>query len=78
MQQTAAPARQRLSGFIRKIKSSKGFGFVKTDGGLDVFIHIKQVKPKEKFQVGAIVEFTLVPAEAAGKLPRAVEVKVLS
>lgn len=65
------------SGTIKKLVQDKGFGFISTTDGTDVFFHCSTV-PEQQFdtlEVGQQVEFTLDnQGNGKGKGPRAASV----
>lgn len=60
-------------GTIKKLVNDKGFGFIKQQGGQDVFFHTSVVEGAQfdDLREGQEVEFTLDPAGNKGKGPKA-------
>lgn len=81
MQKAVATETARLRGYFRKVipavKNKGGYGFIRTDDGLEAFTNIVDIDKREAFRAGTFVEFTLIENTAKGELPRAVRVKVL-
>jgi len=48
-----------FSGTVKSYQSDKGFGFVTTDDGLDIFVHAKACTDGKTLQVGDKVQFDL-------------------
>ena len=64
-------------GKIKKIVSDRGFGFIQSEDGSDVFFHCSTVSNRqfENLAEGQRVEYTLDPSTARGsKGPRATSV----
>jgi cold shock protein len=63
------------AGTIKKIVQDKGFGFISTNEGTDVFFHHTTVANQQfdSLEVGQSVEFTL-DSQGGGKGPRAATV----
>ena len=64
-----------MVGRVRKVVSSKGYGFILTDAEKQYFFHIANTKDRKMPNVGAVVRFRAVPQEIEGKKDRAVEVE---
>jgi len=49
----------RQSGTVKSFNDAKGFGFITTEGGEDVFVHFSAIQSKgfRSLQEGAAVEF---------------------
>jgi CspA family cold shock protein len=65
------------TGKIKKLVQDKGFGFIQTDGGDDVFFHHSTVADQgfDDLTEGQAVEFTVETGQAPkGKGPRAASV----
>lgn len=67
------------TGKIKKLVQDKGFGFIQTDGGSDLFFHHSSVADQgfDNLAEGQQVEFTVDSANPGGKGPRAASVKPL-
>jgi cold shock protein len=63
------------TGTIKKVVQDKGFGFISTNEGTDVFFHHTTVADRQfdALEVGQQVEFTL-DSQGGGKGPRAASV----
>jgi cold shock CspA family protein len=58
----AAAAIERIFGTIKRFDVNKGFGFIATDNGRDVFVHISQMAASDGVPVaGQLVSFVLTP-----------------
>ncbi len=65
------------SGKIKKLVQDKGFGFIQTDNGEDVFFHHSSVADKgfDDLTEGQKVEYTIEQGQSTkGKGPRAASV----
>ena len=64
-------------GKVKWFNDSKGYGFIETDGGEDVFVHFSAISGEgyRSLQEGAEVEFTIVQDT---KGPRAENVTIIS
>src|SRR5262245_50074729 len=64
------------TGTIKKIVQDKGFGFISTSDGVDVFFHHSTVADQQfdDLEVGQQVEYTLDGEGKGGKGPRAASV----
>jgi CspA family cold shock protein len=64
------------TGTVKWFKDEKGYGFIETDGGEDVFVHFSAIVGEgyRSLSEGAKVEFEIVQ-DAKG--PRADKVKVI-
>ena len=64
------------SGKIKKLVQDKGFGFIQTDGGQDVFFHHSTVQDRgfDDLTEGQRVEYTVEDGGSSGKGPRAASV----
>jgi CspA family cold shock protein len=65
------------TGKVKKIIVEKGFGFIETENGQDVFFHHSSVADSQFAQLsaGQRVEFTLDEPGGRNKGPRAASVK---
>lgn len=79
--QTEATVEQRVRGYIAKVLPG-GYAFVKTEDGVECFLHLKDFRRAERspgcagqFVSGTFLEFT---RQEAHPRPRAVNVKILS
>ena len=67
-------------GSIKKIVRDRGFGFITpSERGNDLFFHISSVEGNqfESLEEGQKVEFEIDNADARGKGPRAVSIRVI-
>ena len=64
------------SGKIKKLVQEKGFGFIQTDNGPDVFFHHSSVLESafDNLTEGQRVEYTVEEGQSKGKGPRAASV----
>jgi CspA family cold shock protein len=62
-------------GTVARWIDQKGFGFIKGEGGKDIFVHNSDIEGKNSLQEGEKVEFEVT---AGDKGPRAVKVKPVS
>ena len=62
-----------MKGVVVKFDAERGFGFVRSKGRADVFVHIGDVKGQHVLRVGQSVDFTL---QTTPKGDRAVEVRL--
>jgi len=67
----------RVTGNVKWFNASKGFGFIETDGGEDVFVHYSGLRGDgyKSIDEGQRVEFTVVQGQ---KGPQAQDVIVVS
>jgi CspA family cold shock protein len=67
----------RVNGSVKWFNASKGFGFIETDGGEDVFVHYSGLRGDgyKSIDEGQRVEFTVVQGQ---KGPQAQDVVVVS
>ena len=67
---------EKVKGTVKWFNSSKGYGFIKHQGGEDVFVHFKAIigDGYRTLQEGQAVEFTIAQGQ---KGPQAQEVKVI-
>jgi CspA family cold shock protein len=67
----------RNNGTVKWFNATKGFGFIETDGGEDVFVHYSGLRGDgyRSIDEGQKVEFTLTQGQ---KGPQAQDVVVLS
>jgi CspA family cold shock protein len=65
----------KLEGIVSKWFSDKGYGFVETKSGEEVFFHISQLTNAEEIQRGDKVSFTLIRARNG---PKCVKVQLIS
>lgn len=72
----SAPAGDEELGSVKWFNAKKGFGFITTDGGAEVFMHFKQIEDGEKRQIkpGTRVSFLIVQAERG---PQAETIRLL-
>lgn len=67
----------QVSGEVVKCKSDRGYGFIQTEQGNDVFVHVKSIAGYPRVQellVGQAVLFDLAPGQS-GKPPVAINVR---
>jgi CspA family cold shock protein len=64
----------KLEGIVSKWFSDKGYGFVETKSGDEVFFHISQITNAEEVQRGDRVSFTLIQTK---KGPKCVKIQLL-
>jgi CspA family cold shock protein len=67
-----------MQGTIQSIRAERGFGFIRSSEGNDVFFHHTSVALPDRFDtlaVGMVVEFEL---ESSLKGPRAAKIHVVS
>ena len=64
----------KLEGIVSKWFPDKGYGFVETKSGDEVFFHISQLANAEEVQRGDRVSFTLIQTK---KGPKCVKVQLL-
>ena len=52
---------ERITGTVKWFSNSKGYGFIASDGGEDVFVHFSAIKSEgfRTLQEGQMVEFTV-------------------
>jgi CspA family cold shock protein len=62
-------------GTVARWLEGKGFGFIKGEGGKDIFIHNSDIEGKNSLRDGEKVEFEVTQGD---KGPRAVKVKPIS
>jgi CspA family cold shock protein len=64
-----------VRGSVRKIISGKGFGFIRADGGRDIFFHRSAVQGRafDRLKEGTPVEFDV---ESTTRGPRATSVRI--
>ena len=67
----------RSTGTVKWFNATKGFGFIESDAGGDVFVHYSAIDGQgyRSIDQGQRVEFTVVQGQ---KGPQAQDVKVLS
>jgi len=67
---------ERETGSVKWFDSSKGYGFITTDGGRDIFVHYSAIKNEgfKTLQDGQKVEFSVVEND---KGPQAQDVKTI-
>jgi CspA family cold shock protein len=56
------PQMSRQTGTVKWFNDAKGFGFITTDGGEDVFVHFSAIQARgiRSLQEGAQVEFDVI------------------
>jgi CspA family cold shock protein len=64
----------RELGTVRWFKDSKGYGFIKRDGGGDVFVHFSAIEMdgRRTLEKGQRVEFTIVQGTRGSRASRVV------
>jgi CspA family cold shock protein len=62
-------------GTVARWLEGKGFGFIKGEGGKDIFVHNSDIEGKNSLRDGEKVEFEVTQGD---KGPRAVKVKPIS
>ncbi len=67
---------ERETGSVKWFDSSKGYGFITTDGGRDIFVHYSAIKNEgfKTLQDGQKVEFEVIEND---KGPQAQDVKAI-
>jgi cold shock protein len=70
---------QRVSGTVKFFNPDKGYGFIRRDGGQDVFVHANELRKSgimdlSPITTGAKLEFEI---DMAGKGPKAVNIALL-
>lgn len=72
------PARNREAGVVKWWNRDKGFGFVTTDGGGDVFCHVSELKTvgRSELETGERVSFTRQQSPHTGR-EQAAEVQLI-
>ncbi|HXK49466.1 MAG: cold-shock protein [Candidatus Delongbacteria bacterium] len=67
---------ERETGSVKWFDSSKGYGFITTDGGRDIFVHYSAIKNEgfKTLQDGQKVEFEVIEND---KGPQAQDVKTI-
>ncbi|HQO10378.1 MAG: cold shock domain-containing protein [Candidatus Delongbacteria bacterium] len=67
---------ERETGSVKWFDSSKGYGFITTDGGRDIFVHYSAIKNEgfKTLQDGQKVEFSVIEND---KGPQAQDVKTI-
>jgi CspA family cold shock protein len=65
---------ERELGIVKWFKDSKGYGFIKRDGGGDVFVHFTaiQMEGHKTLERGQRVEFTVVEESKGPKASKVV------
>lgn len=65
------------SGKVKFFNEDRGFGFISSDGGPDVFFHISALKKSGIIEVdeGERLVFDTEPSKKIGKGPQAVNIK---
>ena len=65
-----------MRGKVKNFNKEKGYGFIKTDDGKDVFFHYSELKMEgfKTVNAGQIVEFELIETE---KGQRAVNITII-
>jgi CspA family cold shock protein len=66
--------RDRELGTVKWFKDSRGYGFIRKDGGGDVFVHISAIEMEGKgtLERGQRVEFSVVQGSRGPKASRVV------
>ncbi len=67
---------ERETGSVKWFDSSKGYGFITTDGGRDIFVHYSAITSEgfKTLQDGQKVEFSVIEND---KGPQAQDVKAI-
>jgi cold shock protein len=67
---------ERETGSVKWFDPSKGYGFITTDGGRDIFVHYSAIKNEgfKTLQDGQKVEFSVIEND---KGPQAQDVKTI-
>ena len=70
----------RLSGTVKFFNPDKGYGFIRRDGGQDVFVHATELRRSgimdlSPIQTGVKLEFEIEIVD--GKGPKAIEIKLV-
>jgi CspA family cold shock protein len=67
---------ERETGSVKWFDSSKGYGFITTDGGRDIFVHYSAITTEgfKTLQDGQKVEFSVIEND---KGPQAQDVKAI-
>lgn len=65
-----------MLGKVKRFNSEKGYGFIKTDNGKDLFFHYSELQMEgyKTVEQGQIVEFEIIETE---KGLRAVNIKIV-
>ena len=65
-----------MKGRVKKFNNEKGYGFIKTEDGKDLFFHYSELQMQgfKTINAGQIVEFEIIETE---KGLRAVNIKVI-
>ena len=63
------------TGTVAKWIGDRGFGFIKTEDGKEIFVHKSDIQGKSNLREGEKVEFEVIEGD---KGPRAVKVKPIS
>jgi len=61
-------------GTVKRWLSMRGYGFITTEDGKDVFVHNSEIQGKNSLKEGEKVEFEVIDT---GRGPKAVKVKPL-
>jgi len=61
-------------GTVKRWLSMRGYGFITTEDGRDVFVHNSEIQGKNSLKEGEKVEFEVIDT---GRGPKAVKVKPL-
>ena len=62
-------------GTVARWLSGRGYGFIKTEDGKEIFVHNSDIEGKSSLSEGENVEFEVTDT---GRGPRAVKVKAIS
>jgi len=62
-------------GTVKRWLSMRGYGFITTEDGRDVFVHNSEIQGKNSLSEGEKVEFEVIDT---GRGPKAVKVKPLT
>lgn len=51
----------RERGIVARVSVAEDYGFIRVDGGTEVFLHKSELRQPEALTVGAIVDFAMIP-----------------